>query len=46
MDDKKNKKKFTIPEVEKVDFINEDIITTSLIEDGIAGWDDGDQEDY
>lgn len=39
MDDKKNKKKFIVPEAETIDFINEDIITTSLTESGeAAGW--------
>ena len=46
MDDKKNKKKFAIPEAEMLDFVNEDIITTSLVEDGTAEWDDGNVEDY
>ena len=41
MDDKKNKKKFIIPEAEKVNFVNEDIITTSLTENGTADWDEG-----
>ena len=39
MDDRKNKKKFIIPEAEKIDFVNDDIITESLTESGeSAGW--------
>lgn len=46
MDEKKNKKVFATPEAEVVDFINEDIITTSLNEAGTAAWEDGEGEDY
>ncbi len=44
MDDKKNKK-YTKPEAEVVDFVYEDIITDSLNDAGIAGW-DADGENY
>ena len=32
------KKKYAKPEAEIVDFVNEDIITESLTNDGNAGW--------
>ena len=50
MDDKKNKKRFTIPEAELVDFANDDIITTSVLSFGNTlggfGDDDGGDEDF
>ena len=44
MDDKK--KKYVIPEAEIVDFVNDDIITKSIEEDGAADWDDGTLENW
>ena len=45
MDDKK--KKYVIPKAEIVDFVNEDIITTSGLEEAAtAGWDITEGEDY
>lgn len=40
MDDKK----FVMPEAEIVSYSDEDIITLSNY--GLAGWDDGEQEDF
>ena len=40
------KKKFVKPEAEKQEFAAEDIIVTSLTDNGTAGWDNGFGEDY
>lgn len=44
MGDKKNKKRFIVPEAEIVNFVNDDIITASLTANGTADWDEGDKD--
>ena len=43
MDDKKNKKKYIIPEAEIVEFVGNDIITMSSDDDGFADWSFGEE---